>query len=210
VSPASIPNLARNGSALLIVDAPVPVFVSGFLAEALDEGVRLSWDVASDEAVSGYRVYRRENAQPKSEIANGDGLIPVGVREWIDVGARSGREYEYTLGVVLSDGGEALSQPVTVRTKALVLALYQNHPNPFNPTTMIEFTIPERQYVTLAVYNVAGQRVATLVDEVMTEGHKQVTWDAKNSEGSSVSTGVYFYRLQTGGKTLTKKMVVLK
>jgi flagellar hook assembly protein FlgD len=64
--------------------------------------------------------------------------------------------------------------------------------------------------VILAVYNVAGQHVATLVDELLTEGRKQITWDGTNSLGSPVSTGVYFYRLQTGGRTLTKKMIVMK
>jgi hypothetical protein len=195
---------------LLIIDAPVPVFVRGFFAEALDEGVRITWDIASDEEILGYRIYRFETGAKNAEIANADGLIPVRETEWIDKGARAGRDYEYTLGVALSDGGEALSQPVTVRTRALVLSLSQNRPNPFNPATTIEFTIPERDHVVLTVYNVAGQRVVTLVDQVMTEGHKGITWDGSNSQGSAVSTGVYFYRLQTGGKTLTRKMVVLK
>jgi hypothetical protein len=210
VSPTTVPNLAKKATVLLIIDAPVPVFVRGFFAEALDEGVRITWDIASDEEILGYRIYRFETGAKNAEIANADGLIPVRETEWIDKGARAGRDYEYTLGVALADGGEALSQPVTVRTRALVLSLSQNHPNPFNPATTIEFTVPERDHVVLTVYNVAGQRVVTLVDQVMTEGHKGITWDGSNSQGSAVSTGVYFYRLQTGGKTLTKKMVVLK
>jgi len=204
------PSLRKEASRLVIISPPVAVFVNGFYAEALDEGVRLSWEVTSDEDITGFKIYRAETGSGAAELVNAEGLVPVGEKEWVDDGARPNREYEYTLGVVLSDGGEVLSQPAKVKTKTLVLALDQNYPNPFNPTTTIGFTLPEKQHVTLSVYNVAGQRVATLVDRVMTEGRKSVTWDGRTSRGGPVSTGVYFCRLQVGEKTLTKKMILLK
>jgi len=89
--------------------------------------------------------------------------------------------------------------------------LAQNYPNPFNPTTTIEFTLRERSHVTLRVYNVAGQLIATLVDAVRAPGvMHRVEWDGHNAAGQSVASGVYFYRLQTKGFTKTKKMVLLK
>ncbi|UCG53025.1 MAG: choice-of-anchor D domain-containing protein [Candidatus Latescibacterota bacterium] len=91
-----------------------------------------------------------------------------------------------------------------------VFALYQNHPNPFNPSTTISFTLPERGKTRLSVYNIEGSLVATLVDGTLGEGFKQVTWDGKDSHGNQVSTGVYFYRLTSGKRALTRKMVFLK
>ena len=85
-------------------------------------------------------------------------------------------------------------------------------PNPFNPTTNIRFGIKERGNITLKVYNVAGQLVRTLVNEVRTprpEGF-EVTWDGRNNSGTAVSSGVYFYKLSTSNFSQTKKMVLLK
>jgi len=90
-------------------------------------------------------------------------------------------------------------------------SMSQNYPNPFNPTTAIEFTVKERARVTLRVYNVAGQLVATLVDGERAPGvTHRAEWDGRNTTGQRVASGVYFYRLQTKGFTKTKKMVLLK
>jgi len=90
-------------------------------------------------------------------------------------------------------------------------ALAQNHPNPFNPTTTIEYSIARTGHVSLRVYNVAGQLVRTLVDEVQTPDAVQAAvWDGRDGAGREVSSGVYFYRLVTKEVTKTRKMVLLK
>jgi hypothetical protein len=83
--------------------------------------------------------------------------------------------------------------------------LRQNYPNPFNPTTKIEYTVPKQSFVTLKVYNVVGQEVATLVNELQTASKYQVSFDAKG-----LASGVYFYRLVAGDFVSSMKMVVLK
>jgi hypothetical protein len=100
--------------------------------------------------------------------------------------------------------------PVGTRPKEVAtFELRQNHPNPFNPTTTIEYSIARRGHVSLKVYNVAGQLVRTLVDEVQSpEQVKPVAWDGTNNAGRRVSSGVYFYRLTTKGFTQTRKMVI--
>jgi hypothetical protein len=90
-------------------------------------------------------------------------------------------------------------------------SLLQNYPNPFNPTTTIRYSIAERGHVSLRVYNVAGQLVKTLVDEVRSPAAiEPYTWDGRNDAGQPVSSGVYFYRLIAKNYTQTKKMVLLK
>jgi hypothetical protein len=84
-------------------------------------------------------------------------------------------------------------------------ALYYNHPNPFNPTTTIKYDLPQAIYVKLVVYNVMGQKVATLVDGMVEAGRHQVIWDAKD-----VSSGVYFYKITAGNFAQMHKMILLK
>ncbi len=90
------------------------------------------------------------------------------------------------------------------------IELFQNFPNPFNPTTTISFYLPEKTRAVLSIYNVDGRVVTTLVDDTLDERHREVTWDGKDASGSPVSSGVYFYRLTAGNSTLTKKMVLLR
>ena len=89
-------------------------------------------------------------------------------------------------------------------------SLEQNHPNPFNPTTTIRFTLPERSQVQLAVFDLRGRRVATLLDREMPAGPSSIEWDGRDRRGSQVSSGVYFYRIVAGRYTETRKMVMLK
>ncbi len=88
--------------------------------------------------------------------------------------------------------------------------LCNNYPNPFNPTTKIEFVIEKQEYVTIDVYDVLGSKVKTLINQVMEPGLKSIVWDSRDENGSVVSSGVYFYSLQAGQQTQTKKMMLLR
>ena len=88
--------------------------------------------------------------------------------------------------------------------------LEQNYPNPFNPSTVIAYELPHTTPVTLAVYNIHGQQIKTLVQGVQPSGTHEVIWNGDNDEGARVATGVYFYRLATAGFSETKKMVFVK
>jgi hypothetical protein len=76
------------------------------------------------------------------------------------------------------------------------LALEQNYPNPFNPSTTITYALPRQSHVALTVYNILGQEVVRLLDEIQEPGRKSVMWNGRDAAGSSVSSGVYFYRLE--------------
>jgi spore coat protein A len=90
------------------------------------------------------------------------------------------------------------------------VALGQNIPNPFNPTTRISFSLVENAGVELAIYNVAGQRVRSLVNSVYPSGDHVVEWDGRDERGNGVTSGVYFYRLKTGELEITRKMMMIK
>lgn len=89
-------------------------------------------------------------------------------------------------------------------------ALNQNYPNPFNPTTEIRFDLPTRSKINISIYNVLGQRVKTLLDDEKAAGSYVADWDGTSDGGNSVSSGVYFYRMQAGNFQETKKMMLLK
>jgi hypothetical protein len=96
------------------------------------------------------------------------------------------------------------------RTLPVKYKLGQNYPNPFNPTTQIGFAIPEPSHVIIEVFNITGQRVATIVDDFMATGAYTVNWDGSDQNGNKVASGIYLYRLTAGTHILTKKMVMLK
>lgn len=88
--------------------------------------------------------------------------------------------------------------------------LVQNYPNPFNAGTTIEFALTKPGVVELGIYDIVGRKVATLVDGTMPAGAHQIVWDGIDDSGNPVSSGVYFYRLESGGENLTMRMVLLK
>jgi hypothetical protein len=89
-------------------------------------------------------------------------------------------------------------------------SLRQNYPNPFNPSTEIEFEIPRSGLVSLEIFNILGQKVRLLLADRLERGRHKITWDGKNDGGKELANGVYFYRLQAGDFTETKKMILLK
>ena len=89
--------------------------------------------------------------------------------------------------------------------------LNQNYPNPFSPSTTISYALPSGgERVCLHVYNITGQLVRELVNEPQESGVYTVHWDGRNDRGAHVSSGIYFYRLEAGSRSLVRKMVMLK
>ncbi|MEK9137135.1 MAG: T9SS type A sorting domain-containing protein, partial [Bacteroidota bacterium] len=129
------------------------------------------------------------------------------IRGWVVSGTGGiGAFYGGLTGV---DEGEVAGVPLT-------FALEQNYPNPFNPTTTLRYSLPKDARVTLAIYNILGQRVVALKDEVQNIGFYNVLWNGRNDFGTSVASGVYFYRIEAkpvdGSETFMsiKKMLMLK
>jgi len=104
----------------------------------------------------------------------------------------------YQIDVKPTEVEESLQAPVS-------FVLKQNYPNPFNPSTTISFSIPEKHFVTLSVYDITGQKVATLIDKSMNAGSHSVIFD-----GSNLGSGVYLYKLESKGFSKTGKMLLIK
>ena len=89
-------------------------------------------------------------------------------------------------------------------------SLEQNWPNPFNPKTRIDFSIPEPSHVKVEIFNLLGQSVLVLLDQYMSAGSHTIEWRGMDNRNKPVSSGIYFYRLQAGTYSKTKKMMLLK
>lgn len=112
-------------------------------------------------------------------------------------------------------GWTSREQPIFVTEEAENISpsnylLRQNYPNPFNPRTNISYQISRFGHVSLDIYNVKGQLVIRLVDDIQAPGEHFVAWDGTDQRGALVSSGVYFYRLATGSFQQVRKMLLLK
>ena len=126
---------------------------------------------------------------------------------WAD--ERNG-EYDIYGQNINSDGSLGMAVvPVPDTTPALI-QLAQNHPNPFNPSTEISFSLPERQHAVLRVFDTKGRVVRTLLDAESGPGSQSVHWDGRGAGGNTVPSGLYFYRLESGEVSQVRKMVLIK
>ncbi len=91
-----------------------------------------------------------------------------------------------------------------------VFALGQNYPNPFNMNTTIEFAVPQKSEVTVTVFNILGQKVNSIYNDVADAGYHKALWDGTSEDGTEVSSGMYFYKIEADNFSATKKLVLLK
>jgi hypothetical protein len=122
-------------------------------------------------------------------------------------------DFELVNGIVaINSVVNAVSDLASVTLKAVpsVYSLAQNYPNPFNPTTTIEYSIPQTGHVDLAIWNIAGQKVRTLVNGQQDASYRKIVWDGKNELGETVGAGIYFYKLSSGNFTKIQKMNLIK
>jgi hypothetical protein len=138
-------------------------------------------------------------------IAPGSELLRIRTTEGVDPGDWPIQARDAVNGQLVVDFGTATAAPVPT-----AYALHPATPNPFNPRTEIRFDLPERQFVKLGIYDVSGRRVAGLVDQVFTAGQHAVTWNGTDQDGRSVSSGLYFYRIDAGAYSQVRKMTLMK
>jgi hypothetical protein len=207
---------------LINFNTETPVELFSFNATLVDDKVKLNWTTATETNNSGFEIQRLQDSKiEKLKDWETIGFVPgYGTTtepksySFIDENTTAGT-YKYRLKQIDFDGSFTYSNEIEVivdfTPKEFVL--YQNYPNPFNPITTIKFTVPsviasgakQSQLVTLKVYDILGNEIATLVNEEKQPGVYEVEFD-----GSLLASGMYVYKLQAGTFIQTKKMTLLK
>ncbi len=198
----------------------IPVELTSFSASIVDNAVRLNWSTASELNNNGFEIQRKVNSSQSSvsnseyeEIGFVDGkgtTTEIQHYSFNDNNLETG-VYSYRLKQIDFDGSFNYSNTIEVDLNGLTsFTLEQNYPNPFNPSTKIKYTIPSVgtslvNFVQLKVFDVLGNEVATLVNELMPAGVYEVTFNA-----SELSSGVYIYKLQAGDYISARKMLLTK
>jgi hypothetical protein len=189
----------------------VPTFLKAYDVVCHDGAIVVLWSVSSTQEIGQFAVFRMETsgARPWERIAvaieGEDGKF-----QFSDETCIPGSSYRYRVDVTDETGRRTLFETDATTIPGLSLALHQNAPNPFNPTTTIRYSTSGKARVSIRIYNGAGQLVRTLVDQLADPGGHVVTWDGLSNSGKPVSSGVYFYRLASGDFSQTRKMVLLK
>jgi hypothetical protein len=189
----------------------VAVTLQSYHLDYEDGGVTVSWEVRHDGEIEGYSLDRRGDGDETFETLAGPDLLRAGTsdrKEFEDREVRPGGEYEYRLRAHRSDGRVEVLAARSIRVPAGSMVLAQNEPNPFNPSTTIRYELGEPAVVDLAVYDLAGRRVRTLVSGFRESGVHAAAWDGRGEGGRPTASGVYFYRLRAGKETLVRKMVL--
>lgn len=200
-------------STILKTDAIfVPVELASFSAVWIDDRVELTWATASETNNYGFDIQRKfseKESWKKIGFVKGHGTTSQMNYYSFTDNPEGGGKYSFRLKQVDIDGKFKYSsiREVNVPTK---FALYQNHPNPFNPETSIGFELPVNTHVTLEIYNMLGQKIATLINEHRPAGFQQIVWDGKDNAGRVVGSGVYFYHIKSDRFEATKKLVLLR
>ncbi|HEX6790338.1 MAG TPA: FlgD immunoglobulin-like domain containing protein [Candidatus Krumholzibacteria bacterium] len=191
------------------VQCPVAVAISSFGVRATDRGAMIDARFESTFPNVLVNVYRGAGRDGALNVLATQSMSGRSTFSYVDESAVPGKSYRYMIGVV--DGeGEFVSPIQSFTMPAASTRLEQNMPNPFNPTTAIRFSLASKENVTLAVYDIAGRLVRSLVNGTREVGSHEMTWDGRDNAGASVSSGVYFYRLDAGKFSQTRKMVLLK
>jgi hypothetical protein len=202
----------RRSVTLEVIDN-IPVEVASFTANADNNSVILSWVTATELNNSGFEIERSlksgEEGASWEEIGfvQGNGnSTELHAYTYTDKDIVKPGHYSYRLKQIDFDGKYTYSSVAEIDVnKPTRYYLSQNYPNPFNPTTTIEFSTPERSHISLKVYDVLGNEVATLVNGWMESTNHKVIFDAGN-----LSSGIYYYTLTAGNFTSTKKLILLK
>ena len=202
-------------------------------AEIIDNNVELNWEnpeVISNSLIqlrskgsskskykdrntrmqTGYRIYRND-----TEIAE---IVDIDINTYYDEDLENG-DYIYYITSVFEEGESEPSDSIEVNidftdvSETLIpvsTLLTGNFPNPFNPSTEINFQLSEQSNIEIIVYNIKGQEVKTLINTTMNAGYHKVEWQGRDKFGNSVSSGIYFYSMKTADYSRIKKMIMLK
>ena len=190
------------------IDYTVPVELVSFTANTTRDEVELSWRTATETNNQGFSIERMTTGESFEEVGYVAGFgTTTEPKSYSFIDSKlENRSYTYRLKQIDFDGSYEYSNEVNVDVELpLEYTLEQNYPNPFNPNTTINYSIPEDGFVKLAVYNLLGEEVATLVNSFQKADRYDVSFNA-----SGLSSGVYLYKIEATNFSASKKLVLLR
>ena len=195
------------------IPEPLPVELTSFSAAVIGKDVKLSWNTATEINNFGFEIERsvisngvRNLNWEKIGFVNGNGNSnsPKSY-SFVDDKVTAGK-YSYRLKQIDNDGQYEYSKTIEVDVNGVKeYKLTQNYPNPFNPTTTIQYILPQAGMVKLTLYNILGQEIRTLVNEMKEAGTHTINIDA-----SDLNSGMYIYKIESGSFVQTRKMTLVK
>ncbi len=209
----AVANINSSSISILINSSneSVATLLQSFSCSYGAEGIEVFWKLSVNDAAMEFSVFRESNGDER--------YLPIEVVisphhddsfSFVDNTCDPGVSYRYRVDVSWKGGTQTLFVTETMGAKAPTLALYQNHPNPFNPSTRIGFSLPVAGHVAVTIYDSAGRLVHNVLDRRLDAGQHEVSWDGCNDGGMKVASGVYFCRLTAGKQSLSRKLVLLK
>ena len=198
----------QNLAHLFVSSHPTPTIVSGLWVEASANIVTLHWRV-HEAPIREFRIHRNEIGDQRILAAVLEANGP-GKYEWTDAQATPGYEFEYHLELILEGGASFWEGPVVWNPSlgGSQLAWNRGTPNPFTDEVVLELSTPNLQATVLAVFDVTGQRVATL--RSASNGPAQVSWNGRDAVGRVVPPGVYLVQAELEGRTAVRRVVKVR
>ena len=189
---------------------PLPVELTSFIANATSGKVNLSWTTASEINNSGFEIERSFDGSSFFTVGfvkgNGTTTEPRAYSFSDELSINGTETIYYRLKQVDFNGSFNYSDVISVVFDIPTeFALGQNYPNPFNPTTKIKYSVPQNGLVSIVIYDLTGQEVATLLNEIKEPGNYELDFSA-----AGLSSGIYFYRMTANNFIQVKKMSILK
>ncbi len=189
-------------------DIELPVELVSFDAEISENDVLLTWSTISEKNNQGFEIYRKDSKNDFVLLGfvNGNGTSTEKNYYVFRDKNILNANYTYRLKQIDYNGTSTYSNEINIGVNtALKYDLLQNFPNPFNPTTLIKFSIPKSEFVQIKIYDILGTEIKTLVNEFIESGYHEFEFEAID-----LPSGVYLYRITSGNYSETKKMLLLK
>jgi len=193
------------------VPADGPDIVEGFGAEARPTGIELTWRVPGEGWIGQFILMHctggLERCGEMMRFPVTEGLSVYGYH---DRDVLPGSVHRYMVYLDRGQGMEFLFDTGDIEVPVAPAELFQNHPNPFNPATTVRWYLPSASHVKLTIYDVSGRKVRLLADGPRGAGEGSAEWDGRLDGGGAAASGVYFYRIEAGSFSDSKKMILLR
>jgi len=189
----------------------VATLLQSYAASVSGGAIEIKWTLSEADVDIDFFVLRAEVPSAAFVEISSSAIERNGLSfSWIDKDCAPGETYRYRVDVFGGRERMVLFETGSVTMPPMPTFLYQNVPNPFNPSTTIKYFVPERCRVALEIFDVSGNVVCRLTAGDRERGLHSVTWDGRDDTGSALSTGVYYCRLKAGRETFSRAMVLLR